>query len=85
MEVPKLDETELVRRFVFEPIEVTVHKNAEPDPRDDHVRLVTITVKDNDGLPDKMLTVCACHTRRIARMLDKAADAAEGIEEGAHV
>jgi hypothetical protein len=85
MDAQTLEETPVLRRFAFEPIEVTVHKCPERDRHDDHDCLITITVKDDEGVPDKMLTLCSCHTRSVARMLEKAADAAESIEEGTEV
>ena len=85
MDAQTLEETRALRRVTIGPVEVTVHKNPERDRHDDHDCLITITVKDDDGLPDKMLTLCSCHTRSVARMLEKAADAAESIEEGTEV
>jgi len=56
MDAQTLEETRALRRFTIGPVEVTVHKNPERDRHDDHDCLITITVKDDDGLPDKMLT-----------------------------
>ena len=78
------DELRVRRTFTFENLTVDVIENPY-DHQDDHEFLVRITVKDENGDLDRMPTLCSCHTRTFASMLEMAADAAEGIEDGTQV
>ncbi len=70
---------------------VVVDVSEDPDLDDtgpDHRLLVDIRVLEDDGELDKMLSVCTCHARQVAAMLNKAADYADfesGEPTGGHV
>jgi len=68
----------ILKSLSMEGIVVDVFENPDRDDTNpDHRLLVDIRVLDDDGELEKMLSVCTCHTRQLAAMLERAADYAD--------
>ena len=64
-----------LKSLSIEGIVVDVFENPDLDDTDpDHRLLVCVRGLEDDGELDKMLSVCTCHARQFAAMLEKAAD-----------
>ena len=76
--------TRVLGTFAATPIAVGVIENPDATPTNHEPQLVVrITVKDEAGDLDKMLTLCVCHAREFADLLEKAANYAESQADGA--
>lgn len=68
----------ILKSLSIEGVVVDVFEDPDRDDKHpDHQLLVGVRVFDDDGELDRMLTVCTCHARQLAAMLDKAADYAD--------
>ena len=62
----------VLRSFEHGPVTVRVIEEQLKE-NDEPTKLVEILVTEEDGEIDKMLTICGCHAKEIARNLKKAA------------
>ena len=85
MDTQLLSQDRVRRTFRFRNLTVDVVENPEYGREDDHLCSIRITVVGDGDDPDNMFTICPCCSRTFARILEKAADAAESIEEGTEV